>query len=40
MRNLAELMGGVIGPEVRVFDAAEERQAWEWVGAQQALLPE
>jgi hypothetical protein len=40
MRNLAELMGGVIGPEVRVFDAAEEHQAWEWVGAQQALLPE
>ena len=40
MRNLAELFGAVIGPEVRVFDESEEDEAWEWVGARQALLPE
>ena len=40
MRNLAELFGAVVGPEVRVFDESEEDDAWEWVGARQALLPE
>ncbi|MFL6467765.1 MAG: STAS/SEC14 domain-containing protein [Pyrinomonadaceae bacterium] len=39
MRNFLELINPVIGPEIRVFDADEENSAWEWVGAQQALLP-
>jgi len=40
MRNLVELAGSLIRTEIRTFDAEEEAQAWEWVGAQQALLPE
>jgi hypothetical protein len=40
MRNLLELMSSVIKTEVRAFDPDEETAAWEWVGAQQALLPE
>jgi hypothetical protein len=38
MRNLLELLDGIIGINFKVFDAAEENAAWEWVGAQQALL--
>lgn len=40
MRNLLELAGSVIRTEIRTFDMSEEAAAWEWVGAQQALLPE
>jgi len=40
MRNLLELAGSVVSTEIRTFDAAEETAAWEWIGAQQALLPE
>ncbi len=40
MRNLLELVAPLVRTEIRVFDAAEEPAAWEWVGAQQALLPE
>jgi hypothetical protein len=38
MRNLLELVNPLVGPTVRVFDADDEAEAWEWVGAQQALL--
>ena len=40
MRNLIELVGGLFSVKIRTFDPAEEDQAWEWVGARQALLPE
>lgn len=40
MRNLTELVAPLIRTEVRNFDLDEEAAAWEWVGAQQALLPE
>lgn len=40
MRNLLELADSVFGTEIRAFDASEESAAWEWIGAQQALLPE
>jgi hypothetical protein len=40
MRNLLELAGSVVSTEIRTFDASEEAAAWEWIGAQQALLPE
>ena len=40
MRNLLELAGSVVNTEIRTFDAMDESAAWEWVGAQQALLPE
>lgn len=39
MRNFLELINSVVAPTIRVFDADEENAAWEWVGAQQALLP-
>jgi hypothetical protein len=38
MRNLLELVAGIVSTEIRVFDMADEADAWEWVGAQQALL--
>jgi len=38
MRNLIELISPLFSTEVRVFDPADEADAWEWVGAQQALL--
>jgi len=38
MRNFLELIDPLISPKIRVFDAADEAEAWEWVGAQQALL--
>jgi hypothetical protein len=40
MRNLLELVDPIISTEIKTFDASEEAAAWEWVGAQQALLPE
>ena len=40
MRNLLELIGPLFKTEIRAFDTSEEASAWEWVGAQQALLPE
>ena len=40
MRNLLELVDPIIGTEIKTFDTSEEAAAWEWVGAQQALLPE
>lgn len=39
MRNLLELLDPLFKTELRVFDLSEEEAAWEWVGAQQALLP-
>jgi hypothetical protein len=38
MRNLLELISPLFSAQIRVFDAAEEHAAWEWVGAEQALL--
>ena len=40
MRNLYELINPFFSAKIRVFDANEEAEAWEWVGAQQALLGE
>jgi hypothetical protein len=40
MRNLLELVSPLISTEIRAFDDSEEPAAWEWVGAQQALLSE
>jgi hypothetical protein len=40
MRNLLELIAPLFSTQIRVFDADEEAAAWEWVGAQQALLAE
>jgi hypothetical protein len=38
MRNLLELFYPWTSVKLRVFDKNEEASAWEWVGAQQALL--
>jgi stage II sporulation SpoAA-like protein len=38
IRNLLELMNPLVGSEIKTFDEADEADAWEWVGAQQALL--
>ena len=38
MRNLLELFYPMTSVKLRVFDKDEEAAAWEWVGAQQALL--
>jgi hypothetical protein len=40
MRNFLELVSPLFSVKVRVFEASEEEAAWEWVGAQQALLAE
>jgi hypothetical protein len=40
MRNLMELFYPLTSIKLRVFDKDEEAAAWEWVGAQQALLAE
>jgi len=40
MRNLLELIDPLFKTEIRTFDVSEEAAAWEWVGAQQALLTE
>jgi len=38
MRNFLELLNPLFSTKIRVFDANDEAEAWEWVGAQQALL--
>ena len=38
MRNFIELLSPLTSVKVRFFDLGEEAAAWEWVGAQQALL--
>lgn len=38
MRNFLELISPMFSAKIRVFDAAEEQAAWEWVGAEQALI--
>jgi len=38
MRNLLELFYPLTSVKLRVFDKDEEAEAWDWVGAQQALL--
>ena len=40
MRNLLELVNPLFTAEIRTFEADEEASSWEWVGSQQALLPE
>jgi len=40
MRNFLELINPLLSTKIRVFDISEEAAAWEWVGAQQALLSE
>lgn len=40
MRNFLELLSPLFSTKIRVFEASEEAAAWEWVGAQQALLAE
>jgi hypothetical protein len=37
---MLELVDPLMSTEIRTFDASEEATAWEWVGAQQALLTE
>lgn len=38
VRNFLELISGLFSAEIRFFDLEEEHAAWEWVGAEQALL--
>lgn len=38
MRNFLELVSGLFSAQIRFFDPEEEHAAWEWVGAEQALL--
>ena len=38
MRNLLELASPLLSTKIRFFDTDEEQAAWEWVGAEQALL--
>jgi hypothetical protein len=38
MRNFLELLNPMFSTNIRVFDSDDEAEAWEWVGAQQALL--
>lgn len=38
MRNLMELTAPLFSTKIRFFDPEEEHAAWEWVGAEQALL--
>jgi hypothetical protein len=40
MRNLLELVDPLVSTEIRTFEGDEEASAWEFVGGQQALLPE
>jgi hypothetical protein len=40
MRNLLELISPLFSVKIKVFEASEEHAAWEWVGAEQALLAE
>jgi hypothetical protein len=38
MRNMMELLAPLFSTQIRFFDLEEEHAAWEWVGAEQALL--
>ena len=38
MRNFLELISGFFSVQIRFFDVEDEHSAWEWVGAEQALL--
>lgn len=38
MRNFMELLAPLFSTKLRFFDPEEEHSAWEWVGAEQALL--
>jgi len=38
MRNLMELIAPLFSTKIRFFDPEEEHAAWEWIGAEQALL--
>ncbi len=38
MRNFVELISGLFSAQIRFFDPEDEQAAWEWVGAEQALL--
>lgn len=40
MRNFLELIDPLFSTKTRVFEESEEAAAWEWVGAEQALLAE
>ncbi|MEP7074456.1 MAG: STAS/SEC14 domain-containing protein [Acidobacteriota bacterium] len=40
MRNALELIGPIFDMKLRVFDTDQEADAWEWVGASQAMLAE
>jgi hypothetical protein len=40
MRNFLELIDPAFKLKIRVFDMEHENDAWEWVGASQALLAE
>src|SRR5687768_8200017 len=40
MRNFLELLAPLFSTQIRIFDLSDEAAAWEWVGAQQALLAE
>lgn len=38
MRNFLELIASIVPVELKIFDFDEEAAAWEWIGAEQALL--
>ncbi len=38
MRNLLELLDPALKMKIRVFEPEQEQDAWDWVGASQALL--
>ena len=40
MQNLMELIAPAFSTKIRFFEPKEEDEAWEWVGARQALLTE
>ena len=40
MRNLLELINPLFKIETRIFETSDEQAAWDWVGANQALLAE
>jgi hypothetical protein len=40
MRNFLELVSPITSVKLKVFDPEDEAAAWDWVGAQQALLAE
>ncbi|MEO8649651.1 MAG: STAS/SEC14 domain-containing protein [Acidobacteriota bacterium] len=40
MRNFLELVSPLFSAKIKVFEASDETAAWEWVGAEQALLAE